>query len=57
MTLLTEDPTGEDEGPEGRDAITTFSWLYCQKLNHGRWGGQFVWVVERTDYDEATTRH
>jgi hypothetical protein len=56
VTLLTEDPTGDDL-PDERDAITTFSCPYCQKLNHGRLGGQFVWVVERPDDDEPTARH
>ena len=57
VTLLTEDPTGEDEGPEGRDAITTFPCPYCQQMNHGRLGGRFVWVVERLDDDESTATH
>jgi hypothetical protein len=56
VTLLADDPTGDDL-PEERDAITTFPCPYCQQLNHGRFGGQFVWVVERTDEDEAKARH
>jgi len=54
VTLLTDDPSGE-ELPE--EPVTTFPCPYCQKLNHGRLGGRLVWVVERPDDDEATTRH
>jgi hypothetical protein len=55
VTLLTNDPTG-DEPPEERDAVTTFPCPYCQKLTHGRLGGQFMWVAERVD-DESGRSH
>jgi hypothetical protein len=56
VTLLTDDPSGE-ELPDERNAITTFPCPYCQQLNHGRLGGQFVWVVKRADEVESTARH
>jgi hypothetical protein len=49
VALLTEDPTG-DELPQGRVAFTTFPCPYCQRLNHGRLGGQFARVSGSFSY-------